>query len=141
MSAFQQQLLDAAMLIPQVDFQVQHPLADAIEPEMAGFDHAGMHRPDGDLVNLLAFDGIIVVIAGDVLTVIVAENIRQTAFVGVIADHLQPGMAFGPDAELFGDFTFEHVKRLTFGGQGRVRFRCPAAGQQQVLGRAGPPAG
>jgi hypothetical protein len=34
------------MLIPQLDFQVQQPLANTVEPEMAGFDHAELF---GDL--------------------------------------------------------------------------------------------
>jgi len=97
---------------------------------MAGLDHAGMHRPYSDFVDLFAFHGIIIVIAGDIFIVIVSKNIRQTAFVGVIANHFQPGMTFGTDAELFGDLTLEHVEWLAFGRQRRIGIRCPAAGNQ-----------
>ena len=43
--------LDAAMLITQRNLQVEDVLAVTLETEVAGLDHAGMDRPDGDLVD------------------------------------------------------------------------------------------
>ena len=48
--------LDTAVLVAERDLQVQHPLAVALEAEMARLDHAGVHGPDRDLVDLVAFD-------------------------------------------------------------------------------------
>jgi hypothetical protein len=58
-SAFSNSVLDPAVLVPQLNLQVQHPLADAVEPEMTGLDNAGVHRPHGHLVDLFAFHGIV----------------------------------------------------------------------------------
>ena len=102
------------MLIAQLNFEMQHPFADTIEPEMAGLDDAGVHRSDGYLVNLIAFHSIIVVVAGNVFAVVVSENIRTTGFIGLIANHFEPGVTFGLDAELLRDLAFEHVERLAF---------------------------
>jgi hypothetical protein len=52
----------------------------------------------------------------------------------MIPDHFQPGMPFGPKAELFGNLAFEHVKRLAFGCQRQKGLGRPAAGQHQVIG-------
>ena len=49
-----ERLLDAAMLVAERDFQVQHFFARALEAEMARLDDAGMDRADGDFVNLAA---------------------------------------------------------------------------------------
>ena len=108
----EQQRLDPPVLVSQLNLQMQHALADAVEAEMPGLDHAGMHRSHGHLVNLLPVHGVVGVLAGDLFGVVVSEHVGQSLPVGVVADHLQPGMAFGPDAELLGDFAFEQVKRL-----------------------------
>ena len=100
---------------------------------MARLDHAGMHRPHGHFVDLVSGYGIIVVAAGNVLGVVVAEDIFDAAVVGVIADHLEPRMAFGSNAVLLGDFPFEHVKRLAPGGKGRIGFRRIATGHKQAV--------
>ena len=52
MRAAGQRLLNAAMLIAERDFQVQHFFARALETEMARFDDARMDRADRDFVNL-----------------------------------------------------------------------------------------
>ncbi len=44
------------MLVAQHDLQEQHLLAVGLEPEMPRLDDPGVHRPDGDLVDLLALD-------------------------------------------------------------------------------------
>jgi hypothetical protein len=51
-----QGVLDAAMLVTQGDFEVQHFLAVALKPKMAWLDDARVDRPDGNFVNLPAFD-------------------------------------------------------------------------------------
>jgi hypothetical protein len=60
----EQKLLDAAVLVAQLNLQVQDPLADAVEPEMARFDHSGMHRPHGHFVNLFPRNGIVIISPG-----------------------------------------------------------------------------
>jgi hypothetical protein len=72
----EQQLFHAPVLVSQLDLQVQHALADAIEAEMARFDHSGMHRSHGDLVDLITLYGIVVVSSGDIFAVVIAEDIR-----------------------------------------------------------------
>ena len=52
-----EELLDAAVDEPQPRLQVQDGLADDGEPEVAGLDHAGVHRADRDLVHPGALDG------------------------------------------------------------------------------------
>ena len=51
-----EQPLDSAVLIAEHDFEQQHILAMRLKAEMSGLDDAGMHRPDGDLVHLAAFE-------------------------------------------------------------------------------------
>ena len=92
-----------------------------------------MYRADGHLVDLLAFHAVVVIIAGNVICVVVAEDVRPAREIGMIAHHLQPGVPLGPDAELFGDFPFKHVKRFTLAAQGRVGIRGVTAGHQQPV--------
>jgi hypothetical protein len=51
--ALQQQGLDAAVLVAELDLQVVHLLAMAHEAEVPGLDHAGVDRADADLMHLL----------------------------------------------------------------------------------------
>ncbi len=51
-----QRLLDAAMLVAERNFEVQHFLARALKAEMSRFDDAGVHRPDRDFVDFAAVD-------------------------------------------------------------------------------------
>ena len=50
-----QGLLDPAMLIAERYLQVEDPLAVALEAEVPGLDHAGVHGAYGDLVHAVAF--------------------------------------------------------------------------------------
>ena len=54
MRAAGERLLDAAVLVAERDLEVQHLLARALEAEVPRLDDAGVHRPDGDLVDLAA---------------------------------------------------------------------------------------
>ena len=53
-----QRPLRAAMLITERNLQVEDLLAVTLEAEMPRLDHARMHRADGHLVDLFAFDAI-----------------------------------------------------------------------------------
>ena len=48
--------LESAALVEQLHVEVQDPLADDVESKVPGFDHAGMNRPDGDLVGVVTGD-------------------------------------------------------------------------------------
>jgi hypothetical protein len=48
------------MLVTQRYLEMKHVLAMALEAEVAGLYHAGVHRPDGDLVDFRTLDPIIV---------------------------------------------------------------------------------
>ena len=122
------------MLVTQLNFQVQHTLSDAIEPELTGLDNAGMYRPHRHLMDFIAFHGIVIVAAGDVLAVIVSEDIRSAEVVGVIAHHLQPGMPLGPNSELFCNLAFKHMEGFAPQRQRRIGLRRIASGHQQYIG-------
>ena len=44
------------MLVEEARVEVQDPLADDVEAEVAGLDHAGVDRPYRDLVRVVAAD-------------------------------------------------------------------------------------
>src|SRR5260370_29998221 len=71
------------MLVTELDFKMKNLLAVALEPKVPGLDDAGMHRSNGDFVNLLALDAV--------------ERIRLTVSAPGIrrANRAQPGMSFG----------------------------------------------
>ncbi len=46
--------LEAAVLVEEPGIDQQDPLADDVEAEVAGLDHPGVDRPDGDVVGALA---------------------------------------------------------------------------------------
>ena len=48
--------LEAAVLVEEARVHHEDPLADDVEAEVAGLDHAGVDRPDGDLVDAVAAD-------------------------------------------------------------------------------------
>jgi hypothetical protein len=52
-----EEFFQAAVHEPQPHLEPQHGLADNGEPEMAGLDQPGVHRPDRDLIHPGAFDG------------------------------------------------------------------------------------
>jgi hypothetical protein len=60
----EQQLFHATVLVAQLNLQVQDALADAVEPEMARFDHSGVHRSHGHFVDLFTRYGIVVISPG-----------------------------------------------------------------------------
>ena len=134
--------LDAAVLIAEVNLQVKHVLAVALEAKAARLDHAGMHRADGDFVNLAPLDLKVVGHAGQNLLArraapgIVARPIRV-----VIAERLEPGMAARDHAPLLGDLALEVVGLRTIGRQRRelvaVQVGAPAA---RAVPRSGRPA-
>ena len=99
--------LDAPMLVAQGDLQVEDGLAVALESEVAGFDHPGVDRSDGYLVDLIPSH---------------LEEVRHARHRGfgpspgvpgapgaVVAHRFQPGMARWHDAELLGHLPFEEV--------------------------------
>ena len=47
------------MLVEQPHVEMQDPVADDVESEMARFDDAGVDRPDGDLVHAGAVTGTV----------------------------------------------------------------------------------
>ena len=65
---------------------------------MAGFDHACMHWPDGNLVNFVAFDEV--------------ELVRLTIFPPIIdgAGWSQPGVIIRNDPALLEKFALEMVQ-------------------------------
>ena len=44
------------MLVAELNLEVPHDLAVALEAKVAGFDDAGMHGPDGDFMDPRSFD-------------------------------------------------------------------------------------
>jgi hypothetical protein len=103
--ALEQARLDAAVLIAELDLEVDHVLAEAHEAKRARLDHARVDRPDGDLVHLLAVDAI--------------ERIRRHR--GLIcaleAHRLEPGVSRDPDPELLVELALEAVQRRHARGQ------------------------
>ncbi len=71
--ALDQEPFNPPVLIAQLDFQVKHTLADAVETKMAGLDHAGVHRPHRHLVDLFTLHSVVRVSARDVFGVVVPE--------------------------------------------------------------------
>jgi hypothetical protein len=110
----------SAVLISEGNLQVEHFLPMALKTEMARLDHSGVDGSDGDLVNLLALDAIEVG-NPDVgcfrRRAVPGVVIRPPR--GVIADGLEPGVAFETESKLFGDLPFEEVDLRASGSQGR----------------------
>ena len=48
--------LEPAVLVEEAQVDEEDPLADDVEAEVPGLDHAGVDRPDGDLVHPLPLD-------------------------------------------------------------------------------------
>ena len=46
--------LEAAVLVEEAGVEMEDPLADDVEAEVPGLDHAGVDRPDRDLVGVVA---------------------------------------------------------------------------------------
>src|SRR5439155_17063555 len=102
-----QRALDAAVLVPERDFQMYDPLAVAVEAEMARLDDPGMHRPDGHLMDLGAVNREELGIAD-----------RWAA--GREAYRLQPGVASRLDAVLLVNLALEMMRRRALRGEGGI---------------------
>ncbi len=86
MRAAYERRFDAAMLIAERDFQVQHFFASTLKTEVARLDDARVNGTDGDFVNLTAID---------------PEEFTVGRCVAVGAPHgLEPWMTFGCHAML-----------------------------------------
>ncbi|EKD36031.1 MAG: hypothetical protein ACD_75C01669G0002 [uncultured bacterium] len=105
-----QEFFDPAMLIAELDLQGKDLFAGTLKAEMAGFDDAGVNRPHRDLVDSLAFNLKVGVVAGNILVVIIAENIGRPAIVGMVTNHFQPGVVLRGNAVLFGNLPLEHME-------------------------------
>ena len=101
-----QRLFDAAMLIAQRDFQVQHLLAGALETKMAGLDHARVDGADGHFVNLAAADAKELAVGGRVA--------------GASPHRLEPGMALRLETVLFPYLALEKMSLGMSRSQGRI---------------------
>ena len=118
-----QELFNAAVLVAQLNFEMQDLFADALETEVAGLDDAGMDGTDTDLVDLFSLDPEIFIVAGDIFAVIIAENIFSMAFVGMEPNRFKPGMVDRPSAVLFRDFPLKQMKFFIFCRKGGKFFR------------------
>src|SRR5205814_1408878 len=82
----------------------------ALKAKVARLDNPGVDRTDGDLVNLLASDPVIV---GDAdhraLSLGPIPGIMTGPPRALKADRLEPGMSFRPQAELLGDLALEEM--------------------------------
>jgi hypothetical protein len=109
--------LNATVLITKGDLKMQDLLAMALKAEMTGFNHARMHWPDGDLVNLLALHSIKIhdPYAGLILRGLVPNIDIRLARLDK-ADRFEPGVAFGNEAPLLGDFALKKVHLRTIAG-------------------------
>ena len=92
-----------------------------------------VYRPHGHFMNLFPCNGIVIVSAGDILCVIVAEDIFPTAIVGVVAHHFQPGVPLGPDRKLFGQFALKQVEWFAGQTHGGIGLRGITAGREQAV--------
>ena len=110
MLLFNKELLHSAMLVSQVDLQVQHPLAMTNKPEMSRLDDAGVDGADSDFMQPFSLDGIEGIIVHHAVLIGPVEG---------IADGLQPGMTLEFNAELFMDLPFKHMKLEVFDCDGR----------------------
>src|SRR5262245_32721054 len=93
-----ERLLDAAMLVAQSNFQMQHFFAVALESKMSRLDDAGVNRPDGDLVNLAPLHAEEFAVS------------RGNAVGARSAHRLEPGMAGGLQTVLLENFALEQVR-------------------------------
>src|SRR5882672_2289131 len=93
------------MLVPELDLEMMDSLAERHEAKGAGFDHAGVNRADGDLVNLLPVD----------LEKWVVRHRVDAA--SLEADRFEPWMPGDAHAVLFVELALEAVERQKLGGE------------------------
>src|SRR4029450_5409272 len=115
-----QRPLAPAVLLPTRDLEVKHPLAVALEAEVARFDDAGVHRPHRDLVYIRTLHGGEIGPAGGVLRVTVRPEGRGTAVRRMKANWFEPGMALRLHTPLFANLAFEPVRLWAVGRARRV---------------------
>ncbi len=96
-------------------------LTVALEAEVPGLDHAGVHGPDRYLVHFLSLHAVEVSHA--TLRVLARWPVPGIAPAQgrVEADRLEPGVALGLDAPLLGDLALEEVHLGTVGRHRRER--------------------
>ena len=108
--------LDALVRVAEALFEAQHLLADDREAEVARLDHAGVHRPDGDLVHAVAGDAHerVVVDRGDrALRFAVAAQREKSGRPAVVP---QPG----PQIAVLRTQTQQIVQRALHAQRGRI---------------------
>ncbi|HMD60334.1 MAG TPA: hypothetical protein VKG78_02830, partial [Opitutaceae bacterium] len=114
-------LFHAAVLVAKGYLEVKNLLARALEAEMPGFNYAGMHRPDRDLMNLAALH---------------AEEFPGSRGGARPRPHgLQPRMATRHDAVLLPCLALEEVRLRVDAGQGWIAAaggKAPPGGQRVV---------
>ena len=108
------------MLVAQLDLQVEHLLAVALEPEVPRLDHARVDRADRDLVRLRAFDPEVLRHARLNRLRVAAPGVLPRPVARVEPDRLEPRVALGHDAPLLGQLPLEPVGLRGVRGQGRV---------------------
>jgi len=105
----QQSLFDPAVLVSEGNFQVQHFLAVALEPEVPRFNHSGVDRTDRYLVCFGSGCSDEVGTPGLNLILSPTPDVRPVPVGGVESDRLQPGVSNWYNGPLFGDLPFEPV--------------------------------
>jgi len=93
-----QETFDAAMLVAELNFEMENFLAVTLKAKMSGLDHAGMDGTDSDLVDFRALNAV-----KGVGRVVMAPGLAQ-------ANGTQPGMALRLDAALFVKLAFEIIQ-------------------------------
>jgi hypothetical protein len=80
-----------AVLVSQNDLEVEHLLTVALEAEVTWLDYPGVHRADGNLMDLVAGHG------------------EEVAIPVRVSHRLEPWVATRDAPELLGYLPFEHV--------------------------------
>src|SRR3990172_1024839 len=89
-------------------------LAVTLKAKMARFNHAGVYRTNGDLMDFFPLDAIEIHDAGEGFFVLGAlPGVMPGSPRGLKPHRLEPRVAFGPNAELLGDFPFEQMELRT----------------------------
>ena len=97
--ALQHAPLDAAVLVPELDLEVMHLLAQAHEAKRPGLDHPRVNRADGDLVRLLALERV------------ERMPVHRRLLFALVADGLEPRVPRKAKSRLLVQLTLEAVQR------------------------------
>ena len=103
----EQGAFNAAMLVSERNFQMQHFLAVALEPKVSWLDHAGVHRTNRHLVHLASVDP--------------EELTLRGKRPGGGTHGLEPRVPGRVQAVLFPEFAFEEVGLRAQQGERRIR--------------------